>query len=80
MRKLKLQIQMSVDGYVAGPNSELDRMTWDCDNKLKKYVNELTEPADQHRLSSQLHFRPLCTKEAHNKKFSDQYWGDNNEH
>lgn len=46
MRKLKLQVQMSVDGYVAGPNGELDWMVWNWDDKLKKYVNELTEPVD----------------------------------
>jgi dihydrofolate reductase len=26
MRKLKLQVQMSVDGYIAGPNGEMDWM------------------------------------------------------
>jgi len=41
MRKLKLQVQMSVDGYVAGPNGELDWMTWIWDDQLKDYVNEL---------------------------------------
>ena len=24
MRKLKLQVQMTVDGYIAGPNGEMD--------------------------------------------------------
>ncbi|MFL6344499.1 MAG: dihydrofolate reductase, partial [Nitrososphaeraceae archaeon] len=39
MRKLKLQVQMSVDGYIAGPNGEMDWMVrdWD-DNKLKNRV------------------------------------------
>jgi dihydrofolate reductase len=46
MRKLKLQVQMSVDGYIAGPNSEMDWMVWDWDDKLKRYVDELTEPVD----------------------------------
>ena len=31
MRKLRLQMQMSVDGFVAGPNGELDWMTWNMD-------------------------------------------------
>lgn len=26
MRKLKLQMQMTIDGFVAGPNGELDWM------------------------------------------------------
>jgi dihydrofolate reductase len=44
--KLKLQVQMSIDGYIAGPNGEMDWMVWDWDDKLKKYVFELTEPVD----------------------------------
>lgn len=46
MRKLKLQVQMTVDGYIAGPNGELDFMTWNWDEELKQYVNALTEPVD----------------------------------
>jgi len=46
MRKLKLQVQISVDGNIAGPNGEMDWMTWNWDDKLKTYVQELTEPVD----------------------------------
>jgi dihydrofolate reductase len=46
MRKLKLQVQMSVDGYIAGPNHEMDWMVWDWDEALKKYVIGLHEPVD----------------------------------
>lgn len=46
MRKLKLQIQISVDGFVAGPKGELDWMTWDWDDELKKYVYGLTDSVD----------------------------------
>ena len=46
MRKLKLQVQMSVDGFVAGPNGELDWMVFDWDDELKNYVTEITEPVD----------------------------------
>lgn len=46
MRKLKLQAQVSADGFVGGPNGELDWMTWNWDDALKKYVNDLTEPVD----------------------------------
>jgi dihydrofolate reductase len=37
---------MSVDSYIAGPNGEMDWMVWNWDDKLKKYVLELTEPVD----------------------------------
>jgi dihydrofolate reductase len=46
MRKLKLQVQMTIDGYMAGPNGEMDWMVWDWDDELKKYVEEITEPVD----------------------------------
>ncbi len=34
---------MSIDGYIAGPNGEMDWMVWDWDDKLKNYVTELNE-------------------------------------
>jgi dihydrofolate reductase len=46
MRKLKLQVQMSVDSFIGGPNGELDWMTWDWDDELKKYVDELHKTVD----------------------------------
>ena len=46
MRKLKLQVQITVDGYIAGPNGEMDWMTFNWDDALKQYVTEITEPVD----------------------------------
>ncbi|MGC1376517.1 MAG: dihydrofolate reductase family protein [Anaerolineales bacterium] len=46
MRKLKLQVQMSVDGYIAGLNGEMDFLARNWDDELKKYVTEITEPVD----------------------------------
>ena len=46
MRKLKLQVQMSIDGCIAGPNNEMDWMVWNWDEKLKEYVNKIHEPVD----------------------------------
>ena len=46
MRKLKLQVQMSVDGYIAGLNGEMDFLVRNWDDELKKYVSEITEPVD----------------------------------
>ena len=46
MRKLKLQVQMTVDGYIAGPNGEMDFMVSNWDNELIKYVKEITDPVD----------------------------------
>jgi dihydrofolate reductase len=46
MRKVKLQMQLSLNGFVAGPNGEMDWMTWNWDDALKKYVTDLTAPVD----------------------------------
>lgn len=37
---------MTIDGYIGGPNGELDWMVWQWDNELIKYVYEITEPVD----------------------------------
>jgi dihydrofolate reductase len=46
MRKLKLQMQLSIDGFVAGLNGEMDWMTWNWDDEIKNYVNDLTDNID----------------------------------
>lgn len=46
MRKLKLQIQITLDGFIAGPIGEMDWMVWNWDEELKQYVTDITEPVD----------------------------------
>lgn len=46
MRKLKLQVQISVDGFIAGQNGEMDWMVWNWDDALKSYVTDLTRSID----------------------------------
>ena len=46
MRKLKLQVQMSVDGFISGQNGEMDWMSFNWTDDIKKYVSEITEPID----------------------------------
>ena len=38
-----MQVQVSVDGFVGGPNGELDWMTWNMDDKLGSYINTITD-------------------------------------
>jgi len=46
LRKLRLQVQMSVDGCIAGPNGEMDWMVGLLDDELIKYAYKITEPID----------------------------------
>lgn len=46
MRKLKLQMQTTVDGFVAGPEGQLDWMTWGMDERLIAFINHLTDTSD----------------------------------
>lgn len=46
MRKLKLQVQITADGFVSGPNDELDWMSFDWDDNIARFVWELTESSD----------------------------------
>jgi dihydrofolate reductase len=46
MRKIKLQMQLSLDGFVSGPEGEMDWMVWEWDETLKNYVAGLTNSAD----------------------------------
>jgi dihydrofolate reductase len=46
MRKLKLQVQISADGFVAGPNGEMDWMLREMDGDLMDFVNDLTDSSD----------------------------------
>jgi dihydrofolate reductase len=45
-RKLRLQVQMAVDGCIAGPNGEMDWMVGLLDDELIKYAYKITEPVD----------------------------------
>lgn len=54
MRKLKLQVQISVDGYIAGPQGEMDWITWDATEDFINYVTELTDSSDTMLLGRKL--------------------------
>ena len=84
MRKLKLQVQMTVDGYIAGPNGEMDWMTLPWSEDINQYVSEITDPVDTIVLGRKLAqgFIPYWTTVAANpddpefssgKKFTDTH-------
>ena len=44
MRKLKLQVEISVDGCIAGPNNEMDWLI--CNDDGMKYIDDIAESVD----------------------------------
>ncbi|MCR5861538.1 dihydrofolate reductase family protein [Flavobacterium sp. J372] len=46
MRKLKLQVQISVDGFIAGPQGAMDWIEWNWGDDINAYVSEITRPVD----------------------------------
>ncbi|GAB4022611.1 dihydrofolate reductase family protein [Spirosoma koreense] len=44
MRKLKLQVQISVDGFIAGPNGEMDWLVMNWGDDIMREVTTITEP------------------------------------
>jgi dihydrofolate reductase len=46
MRKFKLQVQTTVDGYMAGPNGEMDWMTFPWTDDVNAYIGALMKPVD----------------------------------
>ncbi len=46
MRTLKLQVQISVDGFITGLNNEMDWMEFNWGDDAKKYVDDLTKSVD----------------------------------
>ncbi|WP_400193189.1 dihydrofolate reductase family protein [Hymenobacter sp. B81] len=82
MRKLKLQMQMTADGFVAGPNGELDWMACPWTADLEQYVTALTEPVDTIVLGRQLaegfipHWAAVAADPAHEEHWAGRTFTD----
>ena len=46
MRKVKLQMQMTINGYVAGVNGENEWMTWNPDDEFIEFLSSLIDTSD----------------------------------
>lgn len=46
MKKLKLQVQISIDGFIAGPNGEMDWLVMNWGEDINSAVASITEPVD----------------------------------
>ncbi len=54
MRKLKLQIQTSIDGFICGPNGEMDWLNMNWGSDIMAYVQSITDPVDTMLLGKNL--------------------------
>jgi dihydrofolate reductase len=54
MRKVKLLMQMTINGYVAGPNGENDWMTWNPDEEFMQFLNAQYDSSDTMLLGRKL--------------------------
>jgi dihydrofolate reductase len=54
MRKVKLSMQMTINGYVAQPNGENDWMTWNPDDELMEFMNSHFDSSDTMLLGRKL--------------------------
>jgi dihydrofolate reductase len=74
MRKLKLQVQITLDGYISGANGEADWMTFNWTEDIKKYVDEITRPVDLILLGKNLatgfipHWKAIAQDNNHPEK------------
>jgi len=46
MRKLKLHVEISIDGCIAGPNNEMDWIDFSWNEKLREFEDRLHDPVD----------------------------------
>ena len=65
MRKLKLQMQITVDGFVAGPEGQLDWMTWAMDESLLAFINQLTDTSDTCADAARISYGPSLWLKRH---------------
>lgn len=77
MRKLKLQVQMTINGFICGANGEMDWVNSNWDNQLKNLVRDITDPVDTIVLGRILAegFIPYWKDVANNPKHAEQAAG-----
>lgn len=67
-------MQLSVDGFVAGPEGQLDWMTWNWDEQLQDFVRNLTATVDTILMGRKMSegFIPHWEKAVNNPEDPDQ--------
>ena len=77
MRQLKLQVQMTIDGFIAGQNGEMNWMKMPWSEDIIDYVRQITEPVDTILLGRKLAegFIPHWTNVVKNPEDADYEGG-----
>jgi dihydrofolate reductase len=77
MRKLKLQVQLTIDGFIAGPNHEMNWMQLPWTEDINTYVRGITAPVDLLLLGKNLAegFIPYWASVANNPQSPDYEGG-----
>ncbi len=81
MRKLKLQSQISLDGFIAGQNGEMDWITWNLGSDILKRISDLNKPIDLILLGRNLaegfipHWKVEATDPAKKRDFVEKMSG-----
>ncbi|HET6989802.1 MAG TPA: dihydrofolate reductase family protein [Bacteroidia bacterium] len=81
MRKLKLQVQISIDGFIAGLKGEMDWITFDLDNDILKYISDLNKDIDCILLGRKLaegfipHWKTEATDPTKKREFVERMSG-----
>lgn len=75
MRKLKLQSQVTANGYIARVNGEQDWMTWNWDDDLKEYAGMVHHDVDTILLGRKMSedFLPYWNEVYDNKPQDEEY-------
>lgn len=77
MRKLKLQVQMTIDGFISGTNGEMDWMKFPWSDDINEYVQGITDSVDTILLGRKLAegFIPHWTTVANDPNNPEQQSG-----
>jgi dihydrofolate reductase len=82
MRKLKLQSQISVDGFIAGPDGEMDWITWELTNDILKRISGINSNIDLILMGRKLaegfipHWKEEANNPAKKREFVERMSGD----
>lgn len=82
MRKLKLQVQISIDGFICGPKGQMDWLVMSWSNDIQNYVDMITEPVDTILLGRKLaegfipHWAAVAADESHPERSAGQKYSE----